>query len=698
VRQRSDALSDLADLTSTRFNDARECLMARTSAESTVAERTGAERTGADPTGADRVVDTICTLDCPDACSLRVTVRAGLITAVDASPVSEFTDGWICSKVKRSARRVHASNRIMTPLIRTGPKGSGEFRPATWDEAIELVAHRMRQARSERGNGDSIVAFTYNSSAASIERQSLSEAFFAAIGATVADHTICAAINGVAWASVYGSMASADPRDVVNAQLVVIWGANPTVSNTHFPPLVNEAVKRGARVVVIDPRRTAMAKRADLHLAIRPGTDVVLALAIANHWNEHGLIDRAFLAGAADGAEDFLEAASNHTIESASEFCGLAAADVRTLADWWGTTKPSMLRLGWGLERNYNGGAGIRAVLALPVLGGHFRTPGSGVIGSVSTGAISPKKRWPSVERVERRHVALHQIGTWLAPDANDPCRVLFVQGANPAVMCPDHDAVVRALTRDDVFTVVHEQVMTDTARFGDVVLPATTSFEISDARSSYGSYFLNPVVPVIEPVGESKSNDEVGLALAAAFGFDWAFGSDSSNQGVAPAVADAGPRVVEVASRQFVDTAPATGRASLIDPEHGAPAYADPPAPDRRPGSLTLISPASSKLVNSIFGEFQSPSIAITIHPDDALARALSSGDEVVVSNGRSSIMVPLAVSAETRPGVAVMSKGVWLTNHHDGRGVNALTPGFGDPTVNGACFNDTFVTIERA
>jgi len=631
----------------------------------------------------------ICTLDCPDACSLAVTVRNGRITKVDASPVSEFTDGWICSKVKRSAERIYAPNRVMTPMVRTGAKGTGEFRPATWGEAIELIAGRMRSAIDEHGDGDSIVAFTYNSSAASIERASLSEAFFAAIGATVADHTICAEINSEAWASVYGSMGSADPRDVVNAKLVVIWGANPTVSNTHFPPLVNRARKNGARVVVIDPRRTAMAKRADLHLAINPGTDVALAMAIAGHWARHGYVDRGFVADHAEGADAFLRAAAAWSIESATELCGLKSADVRTLAEWWGTTRPSMLRLGWGLERNFNGGAGIRAVLALQVLGGHFGEAGTGVIGSVSTGAIRPIERWPSFEPSLRRHLGLHQIGRWLAPGSGDPCMVLFIQGSNPMVMCPDQNAVSVALSRDDVFTVVHEQVLTDTARYADVVLPATTSFEIDDARSSYGSYFVHPVVPVIAPVGESRSNDQVGLALADAFGFGW------SDPGVVAAVADPGPRVVDVPARQFTDTSPPGGRARLVDPVHGAPSY----VPTSRPeGMLTLISPASAKLINSIFGEFQSPAAAILVHPDDAAARGLTAGQSVRVWNDLGEIWAVLAVGTETRPGVAVMTKGVWLRHHRGGRGVNALTSAIGDPTCNGACFNDTFVHVDEA
>ena len=638
----------------------------------------------------DTIVHTACTLDCPDACSLAVTVSDGRIAKIDASPDSTFTDGWICAKVKRHARRVYAPERVLTPLVRVGPKGTGSFRAASWDEALRVVADRMSTTLADRGP-DGIVAFTYNSSAATIERASATEALFAALGATVAEHTICAHTMGVAWDRVFGTMASADPVDVVHSKLVVIWGANPTVSNTHFPPLVQRAVDAGARTVVIDPRRTAMAKRADLHLPIRPGTDVVLALAIAHRWATEGHIDDAFVAQHADGADAFLAAASSWTLESAADTCGIDAHAIRTLAEWWGTTRPSMLRIGWGQERNGNGGAGCRAVLALPVLGGHFGQPGSGVIGSTSPAAARPRRRWPTIERRERRVVGLHQVGQWLAPDANDPCAVLFVQGSNPLVMCPDQQAVRRAFSREDVFTIVHDQVLTDTALYADVVLPATTSFEIDDVVQGYGTLMVQPVRPVIDRVGESRSNDETGLALARAMGFDWEMGPISA------AVDDRGPRLADVASRQFVDTAPPGGRARLVDPVHGPPRYV-PIEHDASAFPLTLISPASSKLVNSMFGEFQSPSPAIALHPEDASARGLRPGDRVRVFNAQGSIHVPLELSDDTRPGVAVMSKGVWLRHHDDGHGVNTLTPATGDALANGACFNDTFVEVVRA
>ncbi len=637
-----------------------------------------------------RVLHTACTLDCPDACSLAVTIDDGRITNVDASPDNPLTGGWICAKVKRYARRVYAPERVLTPLIRSGPKGSGAFRASSWDEASRLIGDRMTAAIAEHGR-ESIVAYTYNSSAAVVERDSATEALFAAIGATVAEHTICAHTMGVAWDSVYATMASADPLDVVNADLVVIWGANPTVSNTHFPPLVQQAVARGTKTVVIDPRRTAMAKRADLHLAIRPGTDAVLAFAIAHLWAEQGHLDHDFIASHATGADEFLEAAAQWPLDLAVDVCGIDADDVATLAEWWGTTRPSMLRIGWGQERNANGGAACRAILALPVLAGHFGQPGSGVIGSTSAGAVRAKLRWPEFDRLERRSVSMHQVGSWLAPGTDDPCQVLFVQGANPVVMCPDQQAVMRAFSRDDVFTVVHDQVLTDTARFADVVLPATTAFEIDDVVQSYGSLMVQPLQAVIERVGDSRSNDETGLALAHAMGFGWTMGN------LAAAIDDTGPRVVEVPSRQFVDTIPLGGRAVLADPVHGVPRY-DRVQHDAASFPLTLISPASSKLINSMFGEFQSPSTAVLLHPSDAAARGLVAGRNVRVFNALGTITVPLDVHDDTRPGVAVMSKGVWLRNHDGGLGVNSLTPATGDPFANGACFNDTFVEIAAA
>jgi anaerobic selenocysteine-containing dehydrogenase len=629
-----------------------------------------------------------CTLDCPDTCSLSVTVDNGVITHVDAGPGNPLTDGWICAKVKQHSKRVYSPDRVLTPMIRIGEKGSGEFRSATWGEAIEIISSHMKSALSDFGPG-AIVPFTYNSSAGVHEANGITEAFFEALGAATVDKTICAATADSSWASVYGAMHSADPFDVVTSQLVVIWGANPTISNTHFPPLVQQAVDKGAKVVVIDPRRTAMAKRADLHLAVRPGTDVVLALAVANYWI-NAMIDEKFIGDCALGFAEFASAASAFSVDRAAQICGLSTSDIELFAELYGRTTPSMLRIGWGQERNANGGAACRAILALPVLAGHFGAVGAGVIGSTSSGSPkSAKRRWPNFEvpATTRRSLAMHQIGEWLSPQSNDPCRVLFIQGANPAVMCPDSVAVHAALRRSDIFTVVHDQVITDTARFADVVLPATTAFEIDDVAGSYGSFTIQPVRAVIDRVGESRSNDEVGLALAQAMGFDWAQPTGDHEN----CVDDVGPRVTRTSTVQFVDTVPEGGKARLIDPAQGAPRY----VALESTYPLTLISPATSKTISSMFGEFQGPAPTVVVHPNDANKRALVDGQNVAVVNERGRVLLTVIVSTDTCEGTVVTPKGIWLRDYQHDVGVNVLIPPSSDALANGACFNDTRVEL---
>ena len=648
---------------------------------------------------ATRVVHTACTLDCPDACALTVTVavEGGVerIVKVDAAPGDPITDGWICAKVRRSAERVYSPDRVLTPLIRVGPKGDGAFRSATWSEALDLVADRMRAARAV-GGGDAIVAYTYNSSSARLEKKSASEALFAALGATVADHTICAHTVSEAWASVYGSMGSANPADVVHSDYVVLWGANPNASNVHVAELLRQAQRAGTRVVVIDPRATPVAQRAHLHLAVRPGTDVVLAYAIARHWHHTGAIDHDFLAAHhVQGVDTFLAAADRYTLDEAAAICGVPAAHIEQLADEWASSKRAMLRLGWGAERNRNGFSSCRAVLALPALGGHFPRSaderGRGVAQALSVPAgLIPASRWPvdAFPVDERRHVPMHQIGTWLAPDAGDPCRLLFVQGANPMVMCPDAVAVRTALQRDDIFTVVHEQVLTDTARYADVVLPATTSFEIDDVAHSYGATTVLPVRAAIAPVGESWSNDQVGVALAASMGLEWQLPPVSAGLGERASRREAYTAVVH--TLQFVDT---VDRVYLAEPPHGAPTFTPPD------DGLAVLSPSSTKMINSIFGEFQNQPADVQVHPLDAERAGANDGDlvELYSSTTGATIRVPIRVTTDVREGVAVMPKGVWLRHHHDGLGVNALTPATGDPTTNGACFNDARVTLRR-
>src|SRR3954453_6852619 len=299
---------------------------------------------------------TACPLDCPDTCSLTVTVTDGRMTKVDAAPGNPLTDGYICQKVKHHARRVYAPERVLTPLIRTGPKGEGSFRAASWDEALDLVVERLRDAETRHGP-ESVVPFVYNSSAPLLQDEA-GERLWRRFGASRLRHTVCAATHGAAYHVVFGDMFPADPFDVEHSQLVVVWGANPTVSNIHFPPLVTRAQREhGATLVVVDPRRTAMAARADLHLAIRPGTDVVLAYAVAHELERQGLLATQFLADHATGVDEFLAAARAFPVPVAAGICGVPPEDIERLAALLGTVRPGVVRLGWGPERNRNGGS-----------------------------------------------------------------------------------------------------------------------------------------------------------------------------------------------------------------------------------------------------------------------------------------------------------------------------------------------------
>ncbi|HYF47205.1 MAG TPA: molybdopterin-dependent oxidoreductase, partial [Acidimicrobiales bacterium] len=470
---------------------------------------------------------TACPLDCPDGCSLSVTVEGDTITKIDAVPHGEaanpLTDGWICRKVRRMTRRIHGDARLTTPLRRVGPKGSGQFEPITWDEALDLVAERLRTA-----DPSAVVPYLYNSSATVFEQGGLTPLLFEALGAALVEETICAATSGKAWRLVFGTMPSADPTDVADSDLIVVWGGNPTVSNSHLAPRIEARAKEGAKVVVIDPRRTPAADRATRHLPVRPGTDVVLAMAAAAELERRGAIHRAFVDEHAEGVDEYLAACAQWTLARAADVCGLSEADVSGFVDDLVGASAPLLRLGWGMERNRNGGSAHRAASSLWVLLGGFGRPGAGVVGSTGpkedpTGGSVRRAVLGDVPHPNRRIVNMNRFGAVLHGEGG-PVSVLLVQGSNPAATAPNQALVQAGLAREDLFTVVHDQVLTDTARFADVVLPATTSFEVDDIVAGYGGYWVQDAPAVIPPVGESRSNNQLAHGLAVRLGVegDW--------------------------------------------------------------------------------------------------------------------------------------------------------------------------------
>lgn len=668
-----------------------------------------------EPTGT-QVRHTACPLDCPDACSLEVTVSAGRITTIDAVPAGEaanpLTDGWICRKVRRMAHRVHGPQRLTTPLVRTGPKGSGEFEPISWDEALDRTAAAIEDAIATQGPA-SVVPYHYNSSAAVVASAGLTPLLFESLGTAEVDETICAATASEAWRLVLGTMPSADPLDIAHSDLVVVWGANPSVSNSHFGMRLERRRRAGTRVVVIDPRRTPLAGKADRHLAVVPGTDVVLALALAAELERLGGVDTEFVATHVDGVDDYLSACRAWPVDRAAALCGVDPEDITGLAADLAAADRPLLRLGWGMERNRNGGGAHRAAISLWAVAGAFGRPGTGVIGSTSpkedaTGGIRRAVLGDAPPAEGRRVVNMNRLGAVLAGEGG-PVGVLFVQGSNPAATCPGQAAVHAGLAREDLFTVVHEQVLTDTARFADVVLPATTHFEADDLVGGYGSYVVQDAPAVIPRVGESRTNDEVAHGLAVRLGLDGdAF--DPSPERLKQMLLLGRPlplRLQEEGFVQFADVWPAhddggAPRARLVATEAEVAAGADRVPTyrdnDHDGGPLTLLTPATNRTITSMFAEYDPPDPAVRLHPDDAAARGLAAGDPVVVSDGRHEVRVPVAVGADVRPGVAVLPKGMWCSATPEGWTANVFAPDTLSDLAGGARFNDARVEVRRA
>ncbi len=629
--------------------------------------------------------------------------RLVALDAADEGP-NPATKGWICAKVKHTPQLLHGPDRVTSPLRRVGRKGDGEFVEINWDEALDAFADRIRQAVDAHG-WPSVVPYLYSSSAGNMGRAGLSPLVWEHLGAARTDITICAATVGEAWDRTYGSMASADPEDLQYSDLIVVWGANPNVSHPHLSPVIEGRRRAGAKLIVVDPRRTPIADRADLHLAVRPGTDGVLAMAVAALLQRNGHVDRAFIDKWVDGADQYLAACEEWTVTRAAEVCGLDAADIEQFAEMYGTVRPAMLRVGWGQERNRNGGSASRAVFALPALAGQFGTPGSGVFNSISggTGFQDDAIRRGVVGDAlvpERRAINMNRLGRILTNDEGGRVEVLFVQGSNPAATCPEQATVMQGLAREDLFTVVHDLTMTDTARYADLVLPATSQFEVDEVVGSYGSFVMQDAPAVIPRVGQSRTNDEVSVGVGLRLGLDpqqW----DPSPERVRRLAL--GERVLPFVKRptggtvQFRDVDPG-GRVQLVCDADGVdplPAYR---AIDRPDLPITLITPATSRTTSSMFGNIAPASADLHLHPADAAARGLVAGDRAQITDGRHMIVAHVAVDETLRPGVATMPKGMWCRDGHNGFTANVFAPDHLSDLAGGASFNDARVEVSAA
>lgn len=651
-------------------------------------------------------------MDCPDTCTLEVEVDQDRVKKISASSLNPTTSGFICSKVANFTRRLYSDDRILHPMIRRGTKGEATFEKISWGEAAGLICERFRKIRDDFG-GEAILPFCYGGSNGLLAQETADRAFFARLGASRLGRTVCAAPTSAAHAGMYGKMPGVAFEDYVHARLILIWGANSKASNIHLIPFLKKSKQNGAKIVIIDPRLTFSSREHDFHLPVYPGTDLVVALAMIRYWREKNLLQTKFIEEHCINLQTLLDSASTYSLKKAAEIARVKESDIERLAVLYAETNPAVIRVGWGLERNRNGGNAAAAILALPALMGKFGVKGGGFTLSNSSAAKVVNNKLVESVPWNTREINMNLLGRVLLEENNPPVKAMYVYNCNPLATMPNQTAVLKGLKREDLFTVVHEQILTDTARFADVLLPSVTFLEQHEIKKSYGSYGLHYIAPVIPACGESKPNEEVFALLGRTMGWNDSAFMDNTEQYLeraAAAIRGMGRPVdlAELKSKrmmhfdfpgphpvQFETVFPWTSGSKV----NLAPAtLGDSPyeyIPDRPEFPLALISPATNKTISSTMGEYNLPELYVGMNPEDALSRRVSDGMKVRVFNELGEVHCLLRVQPQIRPGVVVIPKGAWRKSSINQLTANALAPDTLG-TAGGACFNDARVEIE--
>ncbi len=663
------------------------------------------------------VLKSACPLDCPDSCSLDVTIRDGRVTALDGNHANPLTAGFICGKVRHFHELMYGPDRVLYPAIRSGAKGSGQFRRVSWDEALERIVTRLSEIRDQFG-GEAILPYCYGGSNGWLTQNGLDARFFYRLGASRLARTLCAMPASTASAGLYGRMPGVAFEDYPAARLIILWGVNPAATGIHLVPFIKQAQANGAKLVVVDPRRTQFARQADLHLPLRPGSDLPVALAIVRWLFESGNADQKFLDAHARNWQTLRERSQPWTFERAAEVAGIEASDIRALAELYVKSAPAVIRCGWGIERNVNGGSAIAAVLALPAVAGKFGVHGGGY--TMSQGAAWDVDAMAGVAAPApaTRIINMNLLGETLRPEFQPPVRALFVYNCNPVATVPEQNKVRQGLLREDLFTVVHEQVMTDTVPYADVLLPATTFLEHTEARRSYGAMIAQVAEPVVAPAGEARSNHWLFGQLCQRMGLTRQ-GDPETEAELVQAIVATSPSAAKLSESfaatgkavppcgqrpvQFVDVFPGTvDRRVDLCPEaleretsQGLYIYHEVVTPRQFP--LTLISPSNTRAISSTLYQLVRELVPVEIHPDDARERGIADGDSVRAFNASGEVRCSAKLNGDLRPGLASLPKGLWARHTQNGQMANALAPDTLSDLGAGACFNDTRVQIER-
>ncbi|MBX9681887.1 MAG: molybdopterin oxidoreductase family protein [Gemmataceae bacterium] len=694
--------------------------------------------------GDSHTIRGVCPHDCPDTCGWVVTVEDGKAVSLCGDREHPFTQGFLCQKVSRYLERVYHPDRLLFPKLRTGPKGSGQFRRISWEEAIERIATQFQNIAGSADGPQAILPYSYAGTMGKLQGSSLDRRFFHRLGASLLDRTICATAGAAGCDVTLGTRAVIDPETVVKSRWIVNWGSNTSVTNMHLWARMHQARKAGAKIVTVDPYRCRTAQRSDWWVPIRPGTDAALALGMMHVIFRDGLQDDDYLHRYCLGADELRERVlKEYAPDKVAAITDIPAADIEKLAHEYATTKPSLIRLNYGMQRHGGGGMAVRTICCLPAVVGAWRDVGGGAL--LSTSKLYPFDSQylerPDLIPPGTRTINMVQLAEALHGELpGPPVRAMYVYNSNPAAVCPDQSRVLSGLRRKDLFTVVHEQFQTDTADYADIVLPATTQLEHFDIHSSYGHLYVQSNEPAIAPLGEAKPNNEVFRLLARAMGMDAELFDASDEALAARSLQHRGNETNLAGQDGFVgigidrlrregpvrlnvpaDYAPfaeggfatpsgkcefysATLAAQGFDP---LPTYIPPHEdPLTQPAlaakyPLQMLSPPQPEFLNSTFVNIdslrrQAGEPSVEMHPRDAATRGVVDGQKVRVFNDRGSFVAKAKVGETVKAGV-VVSPSIWWNRYaEDGVNCNTTTSTRLTDLGAGATFFDNLVQVE--
>ena len=661
----------------------------------------------------------VCPFDCPDACGLLLEIADDKVAAVRGDPAHPYTRGVLCPKMVHYERTIHSPLRLTRPLLRTGAKGAGEFREISWDEATRRISQRWSEILEQYG-GEAILPASYAGTMGLLQRNA-GDALFPKLGASRLERTLCSAAKGYGWEAVMGKTMQAQPDEAAQSDLILIWGAHTVATNIHFLHPVREAKKRGAKVWVIETHETITAKTiADRTILVRPGTDGALALGLMHILVRDGLVDRQFLRTFTQGF-DQLESnvLPRYTPAKVATITGVPVESMTELAHEYGKARAPFIRQGSGLYRYGNGAMTARLITCLPACVGAMNRPGGGTLGDLSTAAAFNMTiiSRPEFLAAPTRWVNINQLGDALTTLKDPPIMSLYVYQSNPAAVYPDQNRILEGLSREDLFTVVHERFMTDTARYADIVLPATSSAEHADAYRSYGHYGVQRVQACIPPIGEAKSNWNVFCLLARAMGLDDSFFAQTEEElldelfanpgewmaGIDPVKLAAGePVSLPLPPNYKMNFRTPSGKIEIMNPAEPAP------VPDWFPpyggkGSFYLVTAPSLYTLNSSFNEqpelvAKKGAMTLRMNPADARQRNLREDQMVVAANEQGEATFLLRITDTVPAGVLVADGVSWLRDAPGPRNINALTSQRFTDRAHGSTFYDVKVDIRPA